>query len=718
MRLDELKPTDDVHLKIEESEVTIPAESKYPAKYTDAAVLKMVVQDHARGEAWLQERQYPLYWRESDVLYQSPRAIGYFEGTAVTRANVSRFTVAKQVNSLAPAIQQAIFSDPTPFAIRPRPAVDQNTARAWTELLKALLDQCDFKSELTTGIESMVLNGTMMFRWGWETTTEMRTHYRRKAAPSQVKMPLQPQPLEVHTEDSDEFVAVDEEVTRNRPFFEQVQLGSVKVDPKWNKANQLWKANWLTFEDYVTIEDLRQLRNNPLYDIPSDEVLKDIIMGTDKEVTASADQIEQDISSEGNATHHAELPDVQTSIDPLEHPLQIIERWTPTRVYVVLQGKVVIRKDDDHGLPAIPFLSSNFWNIQNSGYGLGVGRIIGSDQRIEQGVTNAALDMVSFAVQPGYVSSRGANAPTDGIRNRLGNITPVDGPVEQAFRLIEQPKVPQEVWTTLQASKAASESATGADTAMVQGVMPGRGSSVGRTAEGAGGMRAAATMRIQAPVDRVIDGVVLPFIDYMYEMVRERMPMSEIRAILSDQMADDLSVDFNRFMSAKLVFDALAGTRLQAQAQAAQSLPFLLQVFQAPALVSQLNNIGMKVDVGELVQMVMDVSGWKNSRNLVVKMTDQELQAHQAATNQPEGKTAGELAKIAAKGDQDRQTQDQKDQANLATKLAVVAAEGKGGTDAKPAQDPLSRATDYVSREQDENTLKGSAYFNDNVPIG
>ena len=92
--------------------------------------------------------------------------------------------MAKAVNSLAPAISGAIFSDSTPFEIRPRPNVHQNTARAWKALVEVLLELCDFKQELSYGIEGMTNQGSVVFKIGWETYTEIKKHYVRKAAPT------------------------------------------------------------------------------------------------------------------------------------------------------------------------------------------------------------------------------------------------------------------------------------------------------------------------------------------------------------------------------------------------------------------------------------------------------------------------------------------------------------------------------------------------------
>ena len=172
-----------------------------PPKYTDAAAISIVVQDYERASAWLNDRRWPLQWNEADILYQSPRTMSVFEGTTVTRSNISRFTVAKQTNSLAPAITGAVFSDTTPFAIRPRPNVSQDTARAWTELVSELLDQINFKQECSYGIQSMVNAGTVIFKIGWETETTVETHYRRKTAPPQVPMPFG-KPMTVFTKEA------------------------------------------------------------------------------------------------------------------------------------------------------------------------------------------------------------------------------------------------------------------------------------------------------------------------------------------------------------------------------------------------------------------------------------------------------------------------------------------------------------------------------------
>jgi hypothetical protein len=702
MRSGILEPKTDPSAPVQQEDIQTSTNVAIPPKYTDAATLSIITGDRETAAAWLRDHRWPMQWHESDILYQSPKGYAVFEGSNVTRSNISDFTVAKQVNSLAPAMKQAVFpGSSAPMTIRPLPNTSQKSARAWGALLGALLDEIEFKTEIDTGIESQVGLGTVIFKCGWETTTKVETHMVRKAAPAAVQLPFQQQPMMVVTAESDEFDAEDIEVTRNRPFFEKCELGTVFVDPKWNKPNQIGKSKWIIEEYYVTYEDLCQLRKNPDYDIPSDEILRGALSPTGE--TPAAPSGAADAFDSNGATHHAESQDDVTSEDPLMKPLQILERWTDDMCQVSLQGKIVIR-NKPHNLPGKPYFSANFWNMYNAGYGMGVGRLSGSSQRVKQGAKNAGLDILSLAVQPDYIVARGANAPTQAMRQRLAGITMVDGDPSKAFALKEQPRVPPEVWTTLQIEDQAADSTVGADQANVQGTLPGRGSSVGRTAQGSAGMQRAANGRIQAPVDKLVDGVILPFVKFLWAMVRERMPTSEIREILGQEMTADLLPDMYDFMNAKLKFDVVAGTRLAARAAMAQALPFMLQVFENPEITKQLNATGEKIDYREVFAMVLDVSEWRNNRALIVPLSPQELQMQQTQNAQIQ-KLQGQIALLQQKHQNDSELEDQKIQGRIAGKLITDSA------GAPKQNDVLNRADNFASRDQIEHTVQASPYF-------
>jgi hypothetical protein len=681
-------------------DIETPRNPALAPKYTDEAVLSIVVQDYIRASAWLEDRRWPLNWTESDVLYQSPRMLSVFEGSSVTRANVSRFTVAKQVNSLAPAIAGAIFfNDATPFELRPRPSTHQDTARAWKELIAELLDSIHFKQELSYGIQGMTNQGTAIFKGGWETNTEVETHYRRKAAPLTQEMPFG-QPSVMFTEESDEFEAIDIEVTRNRPTFEKCELGTVFVDPTWNSPNQLWKAGWIVHEKYLNYNDLTKLRENPDYDIPSDDELRAAFMN-DAEVPDGISPTEESMSA-NTSVHHAERQDFEWSEDPLKKPMQVLEWWDRTQVRSVLQKKVVIR-NAKHKMGEKPFWSANYWDIDNAGFGMGVGRIAGADQRVEQGMLNALLDILAFAVQPEYAVARGANVPTQDQRRRLGGIRMVDGnDATRAIALVAQPQVPPDAWRAIQSVVASAEGATGADQASVQGTLPGRGSSIGKSGTGAGMIGNASSTRLQMPVERVIDGVFLPFLNFVYRMVKERMPIREVRDVLAER-TEDLRVDFQDFMNATVKFDTLAGTRLAAKNKMAQALPFLLEVFGNQALVQQLSQTGWKVNAMELVNMVLEMSEWKNKRDLIVPMSDEEKQT-MMQQNQAAQQAQSKSALLNQKQQGDMQLEDKKISGRIAAQTLKT-------THQAAVESPLDRAASFAERTADERSMQASQFY-------
>jgi hypothetical protein len=200
----------------------------------------------------------------------------------------------------------------------------------------------------------------------------------------------------------------------------------------------------------------------------------------------------------------------------------------------------------------------------------------------------------------------------------------------------------------------------------------------------------------------VIDGVLLPFLKFLWQMVRERMPISEIRAILGDR-AQFLQVDFADFMEANIKFDTLAGTRLQARNRMAQALPFLLEVFGNQALVSQLAQTGWKVNAQELVQMVLDVSEWKNQNDLIVQMTPQEMQT--MAAQNPEA--------IKAQAQAAQQQNDQQFQMALEDKKIAgrIAAKSINTVHQAAVESPLDRAASFAERTADERGMQGSQFF-------
>jgi hypothetical protein len=682
---------------IEPGQVTVMAAGLDP-RYTDDAAVQLVIQDAQRARTFLDQKQWNLFWRESDVLMQSPRTNQVFEGSTVSRANISRFTVAKHVNSLVPSMKSGIFYETPPFLIRPRPATSQTTARAKTALFGTLLDSADFETVAEDALESMTCFGTVIVKAVWKKETRKKKIKVPQGEPIKQKLPLGGE-LTIHTKESNTLETKDVDVTEQGIELEVCELGSVLVDPTWRKPNALHKHGkyvvHVTYPTWRDLEDLRQQKEvdedgtvTGGYDIPSEEQLKAYFFEQQDGSAAGPSQVVLNLGGQNWSIHHAQNPEEPASVAPDERPIQMLERTDRTYVYTVLcpdggDRGVLIRKEE-HGFPFLNFFASNFWNIPNSGYGIGVGRLAGSDQRIEKGLTDALLDLLSYATNPMYARDRGANAPTQQIRTRLGGIVDVDvragQSVRDVFGIIESPKVPPEVFPTLQAAAQSAQSTTGADEAFTQGNLPGRGgSSAARTATGAGGIMSANASKIQGPVGHFVKGVLLPVIELLDFFVKDRMEPQEIRQILDEELGAAFDLDAKNFYESRDRFECLAGAHLAAKRAMAQALPLMVQIFENAPLIQQLNQTGYVIDVRQLLEMFMEVSEWKNARELIRPMNPQEQAKYQQASTggQQQQKTQAQIAAIGARHQAKSEEIDQTNEAKLAQDLL-----GKAGDQA------------------------------------
>lgn len=689
---------------IEASDVT-PQGPKLAAKYTNNAAITLTVNDAERAQNALDQKQWNLHLRESDVLYQAPRSYNATNG----RAQVSRFKVASIVNSLVPTMKAGLFYENPPFVIRPRPGQRQQTAWAKQALYGALLDGIDFEGEVDDALEQMCLFGTVICKGGWVTETKIRKKFIRNNPPLSITMPLTGIHL-VHTKESSEFEVEEVEVTKNEPFFEVCELGSVLPDPGWRKPNKLHKAKYVVQVTYPTFNDLDTLRQQVVYDrdgkkvggydIPSESELKEYFFEHESNALAGSD-IEM-TQANNVSLHHAEGRNKITTDDPLEHPIKMLERWDKNKVTAVLvddYGHECLIRNEEHLMGVLPYFSANFWNIPNAGFGIGVGRIAGDDQRIEKGTIEAVLNLLAYIVNPQYARDRGANAPTQQIRQRLGGIIDVDvapgRSVRDAFGIIELPRVDPSLFAVLQEAGSNANSTTGADEAFTQGQIPQKGtSSAVRTATGAGGVISANATKIQGPVGHFVRGIFLPFIQLLDGMVKERLPMSEIQAVLGRELGEDFTFDEDDFLNSEDKFEVLAGAHLAAKKAMAQILPTLIQILENPQVIPQLNSMGYMVDVKMLLRMVYEMTEWKNSYEVIRKMSPQEKQQFQQ-NSAAASKLTQAVQVIGAKHQAKSAEIDQQNEAALARKIAEY---------------PMEQAGRYEERRQDRIQMRQGSF--------
>jgi hypothetical protein len=320
----------------------------------------------------------------------------------------------------------------------------------------------------------------------------------------------------------------------------------------------------------------------------------------------------------------------------------------------------------------------NWWNIPDAFWGLGLGRIIGVEQRVQAGLINACLDLASLIVNPMFVRLKGANAQEQQIRQRIGGIITVEGSkAGEAITMLEQPSIPAEVVNQIALSQSRVEMTSGANQQLTMGANTAKGGAM-RTGTGAAGVIQATMNRIGGFAESFVRQVLEPLLYKIHEMNKNKMPISYIRQFLGENMAEDFTFDAGDFLNAPAEFEVLAGSHLAAKSQMAQSLFMMMQLFESQPIMDQLSKISHKlVNIEELLHMVHDISGFKNYYDIIQDMTPEQIQAQQqqSPNAMAQQQLQGKMQLNDQKASQNSQLIDQENEARAVRDVFRVIAE-------------------------------------------
>jgi hypothetical protein len=652
----------DIHKPITPEEATAAAHND--GWFSDDPALRLVVLDCEKAESYATSKSWVMNWNGASTLYQSPEAPRFWPGTQVPAASVPFFTVATAVNSLVPQIISGLFYDDPPFIVQQRPGTTSQTARAIGDVLGYQMEDINFREEIRLGVMNTCLYGTGIWKWGWEKYTKERKLYKRKNPTVTLPSSIPGAPDTQISDDEIEEV-IEEEVV-DRPTFQHiVNLRQVLVDPSL-EVPDIRRAKYVIHRLYMTWKDLDKLRERPGFDIPSKEKLLSLFLPPVEQVD-TAPQEDRGKNPLFDARSEARYEDV--SANPLEDPLEILERWDNDTYIVVLQKKLVIC-NDKNPYGKIPFLSVNWWDVPEAFYGLGLSRTIGAEQRLQQGITNLWLDQASLNLNGVYVRLKGQNVPTQNIRIAPGKI--IDTDTKDGFKPLErQPAVP-EAGQHLEMSQSRAEKVSGANEAATQGFAGSAGhSNLARSSAGAQLIASGSGNRPGDFIEKLSDQVIVPFLYETYEMDRAMLPLSQLRYILDDELEHEFlkdGGDLVDLLNARLRFSILAGAKMQARQNAARALPLLINFVTNQQTQSQLGVQKKKINFEELLRMSFESSGWKNYNDVIQPMSDEEFQRWQQSQPgaQVQAKAQAQQAMEQTKFGQKQQLLDQENTARAA----------------------------------------------------
>lgn len=643
--------------------------------FEDDPALRLVLQDANRAEVAEAAKSWVMGWQTASTLYQSPYSARYWEGSNSERSSIPFFTVATAVNALVPATINGLFYEPKPFLIQKRPGTTALAAEAIGDVLEYQLEDINFREELRLGVMNVVLFGTGIWKYGWETSTRERTVYRRATSPTVLKSgvpgaaPISLTPLDEELEEEVITEYVD------RPSFEHVvNLRHVLVDPGLNVPN-IQKAKYVVHRLYPSWEDLDKLRERPGFNIPSKEKLLELFLPPKEPVDGALGEMDMknplwDARSESRYE--------STTVDPFNQPLEVLERWDKKRYTVVLQKKLVIC-NDENPYGDIPFLSVGWWDVPEAFWSLGLSKTIGSEQRLQQGITNLWLDNAALNLNGVFVRVMGKSIPTQSIRVSPGKIVNVE---EQGdFQPLKRLDAVPEALEAINMSQSRAEQVSGANEMTSQGVAGASGhSNAARSAAGINMLTAGAGNRIADFVEKLSNNVIVPFLYSAHEMNRALLPVATLKYILNDELEHEYTKqngDIVELLNSRVKFSIFAGAKMQARRSMAQALPILIQFLTSEQTTQQLSLQHKKVDVAMLLKMMFEVSDWRNYYDVVVPMTPEEEQRAHAMSpaGQQQAKAQGAAATQQKQFENKAQLADQNNTARAANQVLRMAFE-------------------------------------------
>jgi hypothetical protein len=681
--------------------------------YDDDAAATLVWENYQAWVAWLDENAWLAEWQLIDYLKQSPNFDSNWRGGNGGTQRISRFNVAKNSNTMATQIKRGVFADQTPFLLEPRgPLADDDDQQLYvdaiTEIFSTLSERADLEYNMGLLIDCLVLQGTGIGDMGYEEKECVYTTRKRKKQPETIPMPVGP-PAIVNTWESDQFEPVKDKVTETWPYFEYRKLGTTLYDPAWRTPNRPeLSASGKIDVDYPNLQNLQQLRSMDCYkDIPSDEDLKQFFFENPLGDAPPASTTSESMNSNSAVVFHAQGEHEQTNVDPTLRPLMRLKYSTKENIIEVLcyQGRKKTIRNGPHDLQDFALgVAGNWWNIDNSGYGMGIGRLNAGDQRMSQGILNKMLQLLGYWGDPPLVyDNASGNEPTQNIVMGLGTLWGVNpgasGDVGKAFQYIQRPEIhPANMQIYSDIANRGGEDLVGANSTTMQG-NTGPGSTALKTATGVNRLGNKADDNVAEPISH-IEGILVRWYRFLWWIVQTKMPIPEIRKILSKKYADTIinKIDPEKLVNAEFNIKILAGQKLQAKASVQQLIPFMLQLLQQPQLMEFMHQKGKTINFSAIEKIFMRVSELQGAEDIIVDLTPEEMQNVQATNPAAQRtKTAAEieqlrgqnrLQEIAAKGTADTQVAVVKAAADKAAERL------QGPTEFEEAEGRLERNTD------------------------
>jgi hypothetical protein len=630
---------------ISEAEARTPLTVEEAAGDSDAKVLKIVLADIEKAEAYIQSKRLPSTWNDFDDLYRAYVVSRTWPGSDVPRSNLGMPIILEALEEVLPQLFMAYFSEKQPFLLDPVGKTTKAACDAAAKLIKWGIKVSGFKEEIRLALKSSLLYGFQVSKNGERTCKHVTYSYEREQA--QPSVPGALGDVQIETEASNKIKRVKHEIEVLEPTFENFHLRNVLFDPTLARQD-VRKAKWVAFQIFPDIEGLDDFRRDPSYKgIPSDAEIRAYILDKKSQAPDALAGSKYQSYRENQAEKKT---DTDTQADPDKAPIQVIEYIDEGSIVTVLRlfadRSYVIRNVPNDG--SVRAFSNAFIDVLGSAYGFGIGHLLRGEQRFQQGVLNSWVDQLALTLRPAWQRIGAANGGQQNItispgivRNEQTELKPLLAPdvsmtAENALQASDN-----------RASKRVGLSATDMPTQAL------------RTGTGVQSFQAQIASKLEYFVEIFNDHVFIPALEAFMETARKLSPQ-QINAILTAEEGKAFEGDPLDILNGQYRFDVLTSTKLAARKAAAQLIPTFVQLFSAEPVHDSLTQQNKKVNFGNMVDMTLELAGFPVTE-IIEDMTEEDAKraqmsnpaviAAQAAQAQQQTDQQNKLEQIEAKGE-------------------------------------------------------------------
>lgn len=557
---------------------------------SDEVAVALVKQDVTTCLNFLQSKQLvPVMLDTCDDLiraYIKPR----FWSDGQPKANMPFYTVMEATEKILSIMYMSLFGTGKrrPFEIDPIGKTTADAARAKASVLHWCTKKSGFKDEMRLALKSGLSYGWCVVQDGWETVSHRRRE--TKMVEGKAKRDWK-------------------EVLINQPTVENLDLRKFGFDTHCTKQNVANNARFKFKQEMITANDLDDMRQDiDTYGvdgedgkrvslIPSREELKNILAAKDEPTEDSLNSSKRTVWHQ----NQSELDVNETTIDPLNQPLEYVEYWTDSWVIGVLQGKIPIRKQVlGAEFTGAPFRSWAFIDVINSAWGFGVARLLAGDQKFQTGVGNNAINSLALVLNPAFQLIKGIGPGTQNINLSPGKILQLGGELKPLT-------VPNVFEAAMQAMEASNEwasrrvGANGGSNVPTQAL---------RTTGGMNAFNGDIIQRLQYYLEQFIYHVYLPTLESMLRIAMEKLEPEQIQFILNEEQGKQWEGDLSDVYNADIAIDVIAGADMLAKQAAAQLIPVMTQLVASQPVQDSFTAQGKKFNYTEFVSEGLELMGW------------------------------------------------------------------------------------------------------------